>query len=103
MNRNLKGIIVETDSRVLTKLLQDDNLGNHVLCNVITDCKSTLQSLGSEVMHIFRQANRYAGALANLYLAQDDIFLFSFVPNCLQHLVLDDAMGKKFPRIMSFV
>ncbi|KAE9462637.1 hypothetical protein C3L33_05454, partial [Rhododendron williamsianum] len=66
LDRNLFGILIETDSRASTQLIMEETLDSHELGNIIFDCRSMLRTLGSEVKHIFREADVCADVLAGL-------------------------------------
>ncbi|KAG5564200.1 hypothetical protein RHGRI_000409 [Rhododendron griersonianum] len=59
--------------------------------------RSMLRTLGSEVKHIFREADVLAGLSACL-AHQENLVIFDCIPNCLRQSLNDEAMGKKFPR-----
>ncbi|KAG5543595.1 hypothetical protein RHGRI_016366 [Rhododendron griersonianum] len=50
--RNLIGILVETDSLTLVHLLNQIVLSNHELCNIISDCMVLLDQLKAEVCNV---------------------------------------------------
>lgn len=98
MDRNLKVIILETDSLTASQLINDSSNDNHELNNIICDCRFMLRWLESEVKHIFREGNHCADLLASLNFQQLSLVVFPNMPPSLGQALYDDASGKKFPR-----
>ncbi|KAG5559267.1 hypothetical protein RHGRI_008980 [Rhododendron griersonianum] len=89
LDRNSKGILVETDSFLSDK---------HVLNNIICDRRSMLSRLDSEVKHIYREGNSCADLLASLKFQQQSLVVLPTMPPCMGQAMYDDASGKKFLR-----
>lgn len=63
---NINRLEVETDALAASQLLSAKNIDNHLLSNVIFECRSLMQRFDSfTINHIFREANKCADALAS--------------------------------------
>ncbi|KAI8548900.1 hypothetical protein RHMOL_Rhmol07G0309800 [Rhododendron molle] len=87
LERNLIGILVETDSLTLVQLLKQKVLCNHELINMLFDCRVLLDRLKTKVCHVYRDGNRSGDAIerANLSSSDHNFFNIQSIPNGLNH------------------
>ncbi|KAI8534599.1 hypothetical protein RHMOL_Rhmol10G0102900 [Rhododendron molle] len=98
LDREWKGVLVETDSLVASQLINGSLSDKHVLNNIICDYRSMLPRLDSEVKHIYREGNSCADLLAGLNFQQLSLVVLPNMPPCMGQAIYDDASGKKFLR-----
>lgn len=82
LEKDFKGILVESDSFATIQLLRDEWLSNHELGNsIFFYCESMFQRLGSEAKHVFREACFCAdAAMASLSIPQLSLVTFNSMP-----------------------
>ncbi|XP_027171611.1 uncharacterized protein LOC113771199 [Coffea eugenioides] len=102
MGAGLSGILVEVDSLVLVRLVQNRSVGKWPLCSVLSQLRLLLGKVKGSITHIHREANAVADSLAALS-RESPYVTFQFVqqlPSRVRSLINLDAIG--FPYIRRF-
>ena len=67
-------MIVESDTRVLVQLVGSKALSKWPLCTVLREIRHHIGRLEATLLHVFREANAVADALASLQLGEHRLF-----------------------------
>ncbi|GLT46248.1 hypothetical protein SLA2020_200190 [Shorea laevis] len=99
--RNIRNLVVETDSSVAVQLLSHCVSSNHPLYSLILDCREILSRIPqTSIQHAYREANQCADALTTMAHSQPvDFVSFDCCPPGLLLLYETDMMGTCFPRM----
>lgn len=93
---------VESDSDIVVKQIQTSGIGGFEGWKLLKKIKSMIHDTGWEVrvVHIYREANKCADALAALACDQRvPMLLFPSVPNGIANIVANDLSGVSTPRV----
>ncbi|XP_071928034.1 uncharacterized protein [Coffea arabica] len=74
VERGVSSLIVESDSRVLVQLVGSKALSKWPLCTVLREITHHIGRLEATLLHVFREANAVADALASLQLGEHRLF-----------------------------
>ena len=74
VERGVSSLIVESDSRVLVQLVGSKALSKWPLCTVLREITHHIGRQEATLLHVFREANAVADALASLQLGEHRLF-----------------------------
>ncbi|XP_027124270.2 uncharacterized protein [Coffea arabica] len=102
MEAGLSDILVEVDSLVLVRLVQNRSVGKWPLCSVLSQLRLLLGKVKGSITHIHREANAVADSLAALSREGPYVTFQSVqqLPSRVRSLINLDAIG--FPYIRRF-
>ncbi|XP_071928162.1 uncharacterized protein [Coffea arabica] len=102
MGAGLSDILVEVDSLVLVRLVQNRSVGKWPLCSVLSQLRLLLGKVKGSITHIHREANAVADSLAALSREGPYVTFQSVqqLPSRVRSLINLDAIG--FPYIRRF-
>ena len=94
---NCVKLIIESDSAILVHLVQSSCLSFHPLGSLIDGCKkmmTKMEDVNSKLVHIFRECNMAADALAKCSITHDlGLINFDSPPQHAAQAFLDDLCG----------
>ncbi|XP_071905711.1 uncharacterized protein [Coffea arabica] len=95
MGAGLSGILVEVDSLVLVRLVQNRSVGKWPLCSVLSQIRLLLGKVKGSITHIHREANAVADSLAALSRESPYVTFQSVqqLPSRVRSLINLDAIG----------
>lgn len=88
---------VELDAKVIVEMLKNSHCPNRKLSPLLHDCRSLLSRLTQvRVVHVFREANKYADFLATRGCSMREEFVIFDVPPSgdLVNLLVSDINGR---------
>ena len=99
---NCLKIIVESDSLAVISKLKVLQVDDKPVCNLLQKIGRVLCHFSSiEFVHVYREANSCADALANYSLVQEeDRVEFDSPPVIVNSLLFSDCMGTVYPRLV---
>ncbi|KAF7827616.1 MLP-like protein 28 [Senna tora] len=99
IDKGFDKIFFEGDSSLAIKLIKEGCSSSHPLCPVINYIRSFLTRVNFKLMHIFRESNHLADALASLgHGSLEDYVLLDNVPDACYNFFQDDRRKLGFPR-----
>jgi ribonuclease HI len=101
--RGVMRLEVRTDSQVIAQSLKNNNSGSIMGCSLMKRIRNLLDGPWEiRIIHVFREANRCADALANMGSeGYSGIEVFVSPPSKVRQIVDEDARGVSFPRLIS--
>ncbi|KAF7811082.1 cytochrome P450 89A2-like [Senna tora] len=103
LDRGFGNIIIESDSLAAVHLVNKECNPDHPLRDIITKIHRLMsQAQNVKVVHVYREANRLANALASYASSMSDReSIFENVPNFCNHIFSEDFRKVCFPRRVS--
>ncbi|GLT63476.1 hypothetical protein SLA2020_360390 [Shorea laevis] len=100
ISKGFSKIIVETDSKIATILIESADISLHSLGVLISDCRSLLDRFAdAQLSHIYREANTAADFMAKLGTSSTmDFVLYEENPPGISSILFHDCIGTVFPR-----
>ena len=98
----IQDIEVEHDAKIVVDLVQSNTVVNNSSLPLLNDCRSILSSFHQvRVGHTFKEANRYADALARIGCSlKEDFVVFDNPPSVeIESYVTTDANGMYYGRL----
>ncbi|KAK4255315.1 hypothetical protein QN277_008328 [Acacia crassicarpa] len=96
-------VVVECDSAAVVQLLknlQETGIAETRLLAVINSCIGKFSRV--VFVHVYREGNRYADALAAVSFDQEDAYvIFESPPVAIEHLLYKDYVGAPCPRLFT--
>ncbi|GKV40954.1 hypothetical protein SLEP1_g48538 [Rubroshorea leprosula] len=101
ISKGFSKIIVETDSKIATILIESADISLHSLGILISDCRSLLGCFAdAQISHIYREANTAADFMAKLGTSSATNFvLYDGSPPGISSFLYHGCIGTVFPRI----
>ena len=100
MEQGLNNIMLEADSEIAVKLLNQEESSNMPLRNLVEDCRALLANQDWSIEHTPREGNKVADKLTNLGVVQDcHLVTVGTPPEDLMELLEADSNGTIFTRI----
>lgn len=97
IKRNMRKIIIHTDSSVAVDFLNNETNTNNSLCSLIVECREMMMILNQvKIEHCFRESNKVVDACAKIALSSFCLHLDSFLPrppNVCFNLLEQDCKG----------
>ena len=96
-------IIIEMDALSVV-LLMKNNTANLLMEQLLTDCKNLLSEIpNKQIVHIYREANQCADALAKLGASSVDSFVIFLYPSLVvESIIASDKANLRCKRLINF-
>ena len=96
-------IIIEMDALSVV-LLMKNNTANLLMEQLLTDCKNLLSEIpNKQIVHIYREANQCADALAKLGASSVDSFVIFLYPlPVVESIIASDKANLRCNRLINF-
>ena len=96
-------IIIEMDALSVV-LLMKNNTANLLMEQLLTDCKNLLSEIpNKQIVHIYREANQCADALAKLGASSVDSFvIFLYSSPVVESIIASDKANLRCNRLINF-
>jgi ribonuclease HI len=101
--RGVTKLELRVDSEVIVKSLQVRKNGSIMGCTLMKKIYKVLEDFQEvRIIHVFREANRFADMFANMSCSNiGSIVYFEHPPAEMIQIVNDDYKGVSFPRLVS--
>lgn len=99
VKRNISA--AKSDATFIIDMLHDPPHLTHSLFSLIRDCRSILSRFeATRVSNICREAHFCLDVLAKEEKLHPPPFYFLLLPSCVGHLIVDDALGTFYDRLV---
>lgn len=94
---------VRLDSKAVVECLKGKKDGNFRGWSLIWEIRKLLNSgWTTKILHMYREANKFADILANIGCDQEPhIIEYEHPPSAISHELISDVMGVSTPRLIS--
>ena len=99
----LSNLIIELDTLSIV-VLMNNNTANLLMEPLLTDCRNLVREIpNKQIVHIYREANQCADALAKLGASSVDSFvIFLYPPSVVESIIAFDKASLRCNRLINY-